>query len=179
MPIDTASTMVIAGSRSKLAGLVMIGLLLTGLGAALAFPNSSGMITGPFGQIAGYAALAFFSPCTVIALRRLATAGGAIVTLSPEGLRDTRVAAGVVPWKAVHRLSTWELSGQKVMVVAVDPALERTLTLTLLARLSRGPNRALGADGLCISASGLNITHDQLLRACSAYAAAAHAAAST
>jgi hypothetical protein len=43
------------------------------------------------------------------------------------------------------------------MVLAVDPATESKLTLPLLARLTRRPNRWLGADGLCVGAQDLKI----------------------
>jgi hypothetical protein len=49
---------------------------------------------------------------------------------------------------------------------AIDPAVERKLTLTRMARWSRGPNRALGADGLCIATTGLKIDYPALLSIC-------------
>jgi len=41
-----------------------------------------------------------------------------------------------------------------------------------IARWSRGANRALGADGLCVAAQGLTIKFDSLLALSMAYAAA-------
>jgi hypothetical protein len=35
-----------------------------------------------------------------------------------------------------------------------------------MAKLGRGPNRAFGFDGLCVSAHGLKINHRALLEAC-------------
>jgi hypothetical protein len=34
-----------------------------------------------------------------------------------------------------------------------------------MARFTRGPNKSLGADGLCITAAGLKISHEKLLEA--------------
>jgi hypothetical protein len=82
----------------------------------------------------------------------LLSVSGPVVTVTPEGIRDTRVAAEVIPWSAITGISTWQYRGQKIMVLAVDPATESGLTLTRIARWSRGANRALGADGLCIAA---------------------------
>jgi hypothetical protein len=56
------------------------------------------------------------------------------------------------------------------MVLDVDPAFESRLTLTAIARWTRGPNRATGADGLCITALGLKIDYDTLLTTATAYA---------
>lgn len=58
------------------------------------------------------------------------------------------------------------------MVLALDPAAEAKLTLPLLARLTRRPNRWLGVDGLCIGVQDLNIDFDTLRNATIAYARA-------
>jgi hypothetical protein len=81
-----------------------------------------------------------------------------------------------VPWSAVTGISTWQLGPQRVMVLAVDPAVERRLTLTTIAKWSRAPNRALGADGLCVTAQGLAIDYDTLYATALAYAEAARRA---
>jgi hypothetical protein len=59
------------------------------------------------------------------------------------------------------------------MVLAVDPEVESKLRLTRTAAWTRGANRALGADGLCITTNGLGISHDKLLKTAMAYAQAA------
>jgi hypothetical protein len=81
-----------------------------------------------------------------------------------------RVAAEAIPWKAIARICTWQYRGQKVLVLAVDPGVERGLSLTRAARWSRKANRALGADGLCIAVTGLNVGYDKLLQTCMTYA---------
>jgi hypothetical protein len=55
------------------------------------------------------------------------------------------------------------------MVLSIDPAVEKQLTLTFMARWSRLPNRLLGAEGLCIVAHGLNIDYDALLDLCQSH----------
>lgn len=72
----------------------------------------------------------------------------------------------MIPWNAVTGISTWQYRGQRVLVLAIDPAVEGRLTLTRIARWSREPNRALGIDGLCVTATGLNINYDALLQTC-------------
>ena len=103
----------------------------------------------------------------------LLTARGPVVTITPEGIRDTRIAADVIPWSAVQGITTWEHRRQKILVFDVDPAVESRLALSRIARWSRDTNRALGADGLCVSAQGLAIDHDTLLNTSLAYAQAA------
>jgi hypothetical protein len=99
------------------------------------------------------------------------------VTISPQGFRDTRLAAELIPWRAVRGVSTWSYNGalawrQSVMVLAVEPVTEAKLTLPLLARLTRRPNRWLGADGLCIGIQDLKIDFDTLQATTIAYARA-------
>lgn len=120
-----------------------------------------------------YLGIVFFGACSLLIAHRILKLRGPVVTISPEGITDLRVAARTVPWHAIHGISTWSQSGQKVMVLAVDPAVEATLGLSRIARWSRKANAALGADGLCIAASGLAMPYDDLLQTTIAYAAKA------
>ena len=81
--------------------------------------------------------------------------------------------AELVPWSAVTEMYTWEYSGQKVLVLSLDPEVEKRLTLSRFARWSRGANTALGADGLSITAQGLTMPYDEMFEAAQAYWAAA------
>jgi hypothetical protein len=116
----------------------------------------------------------FFGPCTALAFWKLLTAGRTVVTISPDGIKDIRLAADILPWSGVRNISTAKLERQKFIVLAVEPSTEERLPLTRMARWTRGPNRMLGIDGLCVSAIGLKINHDALLRTCLAYWQAAH-----
>jgi hypothetical protein len=80
-----------------------------------------------------------------------------------EGLIDRRVAADLIPWRAIQAIDVWEYPSQKAIVLKLDPAVEKSLNLRPMTKWSRGPNRALGADGLCIASMGLSVGHDQLL----------------
>ena len=57
-----------------------------------------------------------------------------------------------------------------MMVLAIEPGVEDRLGLTHTARLARSANRVLGADGLWVTAAGLNIDYDQLFEASFHYA---------
>jgi hypothetical protein len=54
-------------------------------------------------------------------------------------------------------------------VISVAPAVEERLGLTRMARWTRGANRSLGADGLCIGAQGLPLSFDDLGRLVAAH----------
>jgi len=168
MPADTSRTIEIENSPVKLIGLSLGCLLFAVLGAAIAF----GYIhTDPRAHVrwVGWFCLAFFGLCFAVGMWRLFGQRGPVVTIARDGIRDTRVAAEFIPWRAIGGISTWRYRQQNVMVLAVDPAVERTLTLTRAARWSRGANRALGADGLCVAATGLKTNYDTLLSTSMAY----------
>lgn len=82
---------------------------------------------------------------------------GAAVTLAPEGLRDARIAAEFIPWRAIEAVSTYTIAGESFVIVAVAPVFEARLKLSAITRWTRGANRAIGADGLAIAPQGLAI----------------------
>jgi hypothetical protein len=163
---QTSDAREIKGSPMKLIGLVAIGVLLTGLSAALAF---RWLPAGPIAVAGAWFGLAFFGLCLAVAVWRLLGVAQTVVTIMPHGIKDIRVAADVVPWGAVRAVSTADVADQKFVVLAVDPSVEERLALTPAARWTRGPNRVLGVDGLCVSAIGLKIDHDALFKTCLAY----------
>ncbi len=171
MTIDTSKTIEVRGSRLKLVLLGALGIAMTAGSAWVAWAGLAS--PGSFAQLAVWVGVPLFGLCTAIAFWRLATAGSVVLTLSPDGIRDTRVAAEIIPWTAVRGMGTWAMQGQKILVLDVDPEAEQRLTLTRMARWSRGANAKLGADGLCIAATGLQIGYDKLLEAATAYAEAA------
>ncbi len=177
MSIDTRRAVEIAASPVKMLGLAVLALLMTALSAAVAvraFPN---VRPASYAEFCGYAGSIFFPACALLILWRAFTTRGPVVTITREGIRDSRVAAELIPWSAVNDVATWEYRRQRVMVLAIDPAVEAGLNLTRIARWTRGANRALGADGLCVTAQGLKIGYDELLATSLAYARASQAGA--
>jgi hypothetical protein len=167
---DTSRTIEIEGSPAKLILLSVLGLVMTG--ASLFVVLYPPLRTDIMAQIVGYFGTLFFGLCTLIGFVRLVRAGRPVVTISPLGIQDVRVASETIPWAAIKNISTWSGEGQRSMVLAVDPAVERTLTLTTIARWTRRANAMLGADGLCVTAAGLRISYPALLSTTTAYAQA-------
>jgi hypothetical protein len=187
VPIDTSRTIEIAASPARM--IVLFLMLIVGSGIVLA----SLFMPWPW-WLEANEVLAFKIVFFVFALIGLGfavwagrlltrlTRRGPVVTIGPQGIRDTRVAAEFIPWRAVRDITTWDittldrlgqqlmaLAGQQLMVLAVDPAVEQTLSLTQLARWSRAGNRPAGAAGLYIGTSGLDIEYETLLDTTRAY----------
>lgn len=169
MSTDTTRTIEFHASPSRLLTLLAFSAMSTGIAAVLAFRPFPNMSSDPAAIAAGYSGLVFFSFCAAVAIWRLLAQRGAVVTVSPAGLRDVRVAAEPIPWRAIKSISSWQMQRQMVLVVAVDAAAEQRLTLTRLARWTRNANRALGADGLVVSAQGLTVGYPTLFYTCRDY----------
>jgi hypothetical protein len=106
----------------------------------------------------------------VLSLWRAFTTHGPVVTITPDGIRDVRVAAGLIPWSAVNDITVAEQNGQRWMMLDVDPAVVDELNLTRIVRWTR----PLRGDGLFVTAQGLKIRFDELLETSLAYARAWH-----
>ncbi len=160
------SVVEIKGSPAKLFGLLVLGVVMTVGSAAVAFRWYPSVRAGSYQEFIGYVGVIFFTLCAVVCLWRLVTVGRPVVTITQDGIRDVRIAAELVPWSRIDAMSIHEIRKQKFLVLAVDPEFERQLTLTRIARWTRGPNRALGFDGLCIGAQGLATDYKTLFDLC-------------
>lgn len=167
---DTSRTIEIEKSPFRLLAAIAVCLLFVALGAALAFGYLDR--ADSWSLFYGWASMVFFGLGAVRGIWRLLISTGPVVVIGPQGLRDTRVAAEFIPWPAVRGISTWAYRGHKVMVLAIDPAVEKRLTRTRMARWTRSANAAVGADGLGVAAAGLKIEYDTLLATSIAYARA-------
>jgi hypothetical protein len=107
MMIATRCTVEIEASPVRMLGLAALGLLMTALSTAVApraFPN---VRAGSFVEFCGTAGAVFFAVCTMLLLWRAFTTHGAVVTITPEGIRDGRVAAELIAWSAVNGIAVW------------------------------------------------------------------------
>lgn len=173
MARDTTKTLDIEGSPLKLTLLGLLGIVMTAgcLAIVLGYIPSPGPSSWKWWAV--LFGVPFFGACTLIGFWRALVTRGPVVSLSPEGLTDRRIAPVPIPWRAVRGISTWTYKRQNVMVLDVDPAVEARLPLSRMVRLTRSANKRLGADGLCVTASGLKLTYAELLEAATDYARAA------
>ena len=143
--------------------LLALGVIMI---AASAWVAWGGIVPqGSWKEFMGWVGVVFFSLCLAIIIWRLVHVSDVLVSLTPDGILDKRVAERPIPWSAVQDVGVWTMQGQKVIVLPVSPEVEAGLGLTRMARWTRGANAKLGADGLCITAAGLKIKHDDLLAA--------------
>lgn len=167
--IDTTRTYSFRQSPWRMAGLVLAGLVMTGAAAILAFGMIDTSRMGGLAPVVGFVGLIFFGAATCMVAWRIVALRGPVLTLSPEGLRDVRVAAESIPWPAVEAFGTWSANKQSFVILRVAPEVERGLRQTRIARWTRSANRSLGADGLAIGTTGLELAHEDLLRLIAAY----------
>jgi hypothetical protein len=171
--IDTAAHLEIRQSPWEMLKLMVLAVGFVALSLALALPAYSGMtFRYPTNYIAiavGWVGFLFFGACLILIGLRAATTIGPVLSLTPEGILDTRVAAKRIPWTAIRDIKTWEYSGQRILVLDVDPEVEANLRPSLMTRLTRRANAGLGADGLSITTQGLSMSYDDLVAATIAY----------
>ena len=153
------STVEIGTSPGQTVRLALLSALMTAVSAALAVVGEGVAVV-----VVGWVGALFFGFCGLVWVRRAVLQQGAVVTISPEGFRDVRVARETVPWADVLEISTWTQSGQDVLVLRVADDVWDRLTLTTIARSSRRANRALGADRLAVTAQGLRTSYPELFR---------------
>ena len=163
MAIDTTRTIEFRQSPWEMLKMLAIGAGFVATSVFIAYQgNVFYLAIGIFGVV-------FFGALTLYVLWRLVTQMGPVVTLSPTGVRDKRIAADMIPWSAITGVSTWSAFNQSAIVLTVRPDVEKRLKLSLMTRMTRRANASLGADGLCIASQGLNIGHDALLDTVTAY----------
>ena len=97
--------------------------------------------------------------------RSMATAqpSGPVITLSPQGIRDTRIAAETIPWPAITNVSTLNYRYSRSVAVSVAAATEARLTFPLPFRYTRVINRAFGYDEIPIGANGVKTDFETLM----------------
>lgn len=167
--IDTSQTYAFSSSPWKILAM-LLGCIAFMVASVLMITGViDGIRLGLRADTVGWIGLGVFGLFGLFILWRLLTMRGPVLTVSPKGLLDIRVAAKIIPWGAVERVGVWESNRQKLLVLGVAPDVESKLELTRMARWTRGANRALGADGLCIGAQGLKLRFDDLDRLVMAY----------
>jgi hypothetical protein len=172
--IDTARTVAFEGSPENYFMLTFFAVLMAIVAIAIALPASPGLHDSFVIRLVFYSIAVIFLMCAVAALAQVPNARGTVFTISPQGIHDTRIAAETIPWSAIENISTWAFGSFSAMVVKLDPAAERRLSLTLMSRLTRRPNSWFGADGLAIGPVGLKTGYDAMFDTAVAFWRAHH-----
>lgn len=171
--IDTSSTTVIEKSPAQTMLLATFCLIFVLMCIWLLFGDLEGFRNfAGLAPVFGGIGLAFFGFCLIVILRRGLSGPKATITLTPTGITDLRVSPDEIPWSAVENISTWSANKQNIMVVRIPAEAEAKITLTTIAKMTRKANKALGADGLAIAATGLKASHPELLNLTQTYAKA-------
>lgn len=128
-------------------------------------------------RMVGYAGIAFFGLVTAKFVWALFGARQPVLSVSRYGVRDLRIANEFILWDSVVDVSTCRVGRRSFVVLKLTPAVEQRLFCASTAQAMLAANRALGMDGIAISAAGLATDVDGLLATCSAhFAAASHSA---
>ena len=96
--LDTSRTLEIESSPWKMVGLAILGAIMTLIPLAFALhwvePKTP---LEPGAETASFAAAGFFALCTLVIAWRLFTVSGPVLTIGPQGIRDTRVTSEFDP----------------------------------------------------------------------------------
>jgi hypothetical protein len=120
-------------------------------------------------RLLGFAGLVVFGFCTLLAAWELLGSRGPVITISPQGIRDARLAAETIPWSAITDVSPLKYRYQTTVALTVEPAAVARLTLSFPLRWTRPINRAFGYDEYSIGASGAKTDFDTLMATITAY----------
>jgi hypothetical protein len=156
-------------SSLRMLRLVGLGALMTLLSASIAFNWFAYEDIDSFHVLIAYVGIAFFGLATLKFTWTLITARGPVVFISRYGIRDMRITNELILWGSVEGITPGEYRRQKFIVLKISPALEKQLFATKAKQAMLLANRAMGVDGVVITASGLTMDFDTLLNACMAY----------
>ncbi|MDD1520083.1 MULTISPECIES: STM3941 family protein [Bradyrhizobium] len=156
--IDASRDLEINRCVTQLRLLVAAGFAMTLLSASLAFDWWDG--PGGYDTMVGYAGVVVFGLVTSWLIWMLPAERGAVVVVTPYGIRDLRIGNEFLLWESIAEISAEESRGHKAIVLTPSPALQRQLSaIPTLARRAQ--------DGrIVIRSEGLATDFDTLLRAC-------------
>ena len=119
---------------------------------------------GSFKEVAAWGGVPFFVLCGLVWLRRLFDRG-VVVSVSSDGIMDTRISANMIPWASVRSISIAEIKRQRFAMLDLSPEFERAMNKTRVAAMSKPTNAAMGFSGFAFSATGLDGSLDDFLAA--------------
>ncbi|MGE3627273.1 MAG: STM3941 family protein [Hyphomicrobiales bacterium] len=111
-------------------------------------------------EIAAFGAV-FFAVCAVLwAARGMQT--GPVVSIGPEGIRDSRLSDDWIPWPEISGIGVISLYGVRIFRLDVNPEFQRGLRQSALSRMWQWANEMFGYRGLFINPQGLKGSFHEL-----------------
>jgi hypothetical protein len=165
-------------SSSRMLPLVALAAMMTLLSASSAFDWFGDKSISRYHAL-GYVGLGFFGIAICRLIWLLFVAQEPVLLIGRYGIRDLRVADDFILWDSVADVSTCEYRRRKYVALKITAALERQLITTKSRQAMLNANRAMGVDGIAISADGLTADFDTLIGACTTHHAAANQAGAT
>jgi hypothetical protein len=160
-------------SSLRLLKLFGLGVLMTSLCAAIAFNWFNSTNIDMFRMAVGYFGLVFFGFATCKSIWLLILSRKPVVFIRHDGIRDSRVSDELIAWESVEKISIWQHSRQKLVVLKVTERMATRLAGSAPRRLLSLANKAVGADGVIINTAGLTMDAETLFDTCTRYSAAA------
>ena len=148
-------------SLPKMIGLLMLGVLMTGAGAAIALGDFGA--PDAYRTAVGSVAALFFGLCTVAILVRSFRIGP-VVVVTRAGIADRRRSEELILWQMVSDISVRAIKRQRFLVLQLRPGVVPAAGSRYARAIDMG-NQALGFSGVWISMTGLDGSLDDLLDA--------------
>jgi hypothetical protein len=147
----------------RTAGLLVITLLMMAAAGAVAL-RLIPVKGGEFAQWVGAIGLIFFAVAALVVGSRLLKRGP-ILEISPQGLRDYRIAPGLIAWDQITALSVIKADRQRYVAFKLRPVHMAQLSIPLWRRAAAQFSGPRKWDGLTIAASGLDGSIDDIIQA--------------
>jgi hypothetical protein len=166
--METLSTITISKSFWKTVLLVAAAVVMVAASAVTALDFSSfnrGARHGSgIASAIGWFGVAFFGMGLIVILYMAARLRGPIVTLSPEGVLDVRVMKAIIPWSEVTGVYEWRPSPfAKFAMLRLNPNYLARFETNRVQRTLGRLNKVVGAEGLPLQGSMLDISHGRLM----------------
>ena len=156
--VDASRDLEISPCTTTLRLLVAAGFAMTLVGATFAFDWWDDL--SDYDTTAGVAGVVLFASLTIWLIWMLPTDRGAVVVVTPYGIRDLRIGDEFLPWDSIAEISAEQCRGHDTIVLTPTPALLRQL------RGIRNLARCAENDRIVIRSEGLATDFETMLRAC-------------
>ena len=151
-------------SKLKLAGLLLINVMLVGIGVWMGLSADT-----PFDRGLGWLGAAFFGVGLVAIPKRILASEGREVTISAEGISDSSWKIGVIPWAEFTVVWIGTINGNKVICFSLRQPEVTLNGLSPTGHKLAKANHALGFGDFQIMSVGLDKSADELFREISRY----------